>query len=270
MGWSGSGAVGGGTAGPVVPVIALACLVLATAGAVLAWAPPDRVRALAIATAGGILGAGVAAVLVGIPAVTAVAGLAAAAAPHVAARGRTRRVAEERRSAWPDAIDSVRAGIRAGAPLGQAVADAAPRVPDSLTDPFTRAALALTGGRPTQVAVTELAVDPVGQRVTAILQVADEVGASDIGSVLDALGSFLRADNAQRREVAARHSWNMAAARLAVLAPWLTVAALAIQPDGRAAYASPTGTVLLSGVAVVTAAAYWTMTKVAGDRRGDA
>ena len=60
-----------------------------------------------------------------------------------------------------------------------------------------------------------------------------------------------RADNAQRREVAARHSWNMAAARLCSSGALAHGGGIG-DPAGRAAYASPTGTVLPSGVAVVT------------------
>ncbi len=251
-------------------MIGPACLLLAAVGALVAWAPAQLVRAIAIAAGSGMVGAVVSSVLVGIPAVTAVAAAAAAATPTVVLRGRSQRQAEARRASWPDAIDVVRAGVRAGAPLGQSVADAAQRVPDPLAPAFGRGAADLAMGRPTRVAVTALAVDPVGRRVSAVLQVADEVGSSDVGVVLDTLSSFLRADTAQRREVAARHSWNVAAARLAVCAPWLTVAALAVQPDGRAAYSTVTGTVLLSAVAVITAAAYWIMSRVATDRMGNA
>lgn len=249
--------------------MSLACLTAGVVGALLVWAPG---RLLRVIGAGAACAAGAAAltwVSMGIPAVTLVAAAVAAWSPTGFQRARSRRERERRREAWPDAIDGVRAALRAGAPLGQAVADAAERVPEPLKEPFREAAAAVAFGRPTRSAVTALAVDPVGIRVVAIIQVADEVGSADIGVVLDALGCFLRADSAQRREVAARHSWNVAAARLAVLAPWLTVAALSLQPEGRAAYSTRTGTLLLIAVAGVTAVAYGAMSRAAAAPDGE-
>ena len=94
----------------------------------------------------------------------------------------------------------------------------------------------------------------------------DDLGSGDTGRILESLGTFLRADVAQQREIAARHSWNVAAARMAVVAPWVTVAALSAQPSGRAAYSSTGGTLLLAAVAVVTAVAYAAMSRLARTR----
>ncbi|MFN8125808.1 MAG: type II secretion system F family protein [Candidatus Nanopelagicales bacterium] len=250
--------------------VASACLLAAVAGGMLLWAPAAVARRVASAITGAAVAAVVAAVVVGVPAVVVVAGVAGGLSPFLIARQRRARHARERVESWPDAIDVIRAGVRAGAPLGQAIVDAAARVPPPLRTDFDSFAGHIAAGRPTRVALAGLAAgeDPVARRVTGVLIVADRVGSADVGVVLDSLSGYLRADVAQRREVAARHSWNVAAARIAVLAPWLTVAALAVQPEGRAAYSSPEGTVLLIAVGLLTAVAYWSMQRLAAPDGG--
>ncbi len=248
-------------------MIALSAVLLIGASLVLALPPTGLVvpwRSLAVATAAAAVGALAAGVLVGTPVVIALAAIAAAVTPTVHRRGRRERNRARVRSQWPDAIDTVRSGVRSGATLADAVAGAAPRVPSELAPRFQQVAAQLSVGVGFGKAVSALAVadDPVGDRVTAFLTLSDEIGSADTGRVLKALTDFLRADIAQQRDVAARHSWNVAAARIAVAAPWLTVAALSMQPGARAAYASAGGSVLLAAVAAITATAYAAMNRV--------
>lgn len=241
-------------------------VVLAVAGgAVLLgrWPRPAVQRwaaAAGCAAVGGLLAAGV----VGVPVVTVLAVLAAGAVPRMRRRSRGKRRRREAREAWPDAVQAVRAGVRAGAPVPQAVADA--RVPDPLVPRFREVRGALAAGRAFSAATAALRSDPVGERVAAVLVLADDLGAADTGEVLDAFGRFLRAEIAQDRDIAARHSWNVTAARVAVAAPWLTVAALSLQPGVRADYAEPAGAVLLAAVGAATAVAYLAMLRIAGNR----
>jgi tight adherence protein B len=248
------------------PVIVAA--ILLTAAALVLFhrgeVPTIPWHALAAAGAAGLTAGVVAAVVVGTPVMVIVASVVGAAIP-----GMRRRSSRERRrllirSQWPDAIDVVRSAIRSGATVAEAVAGAAPRVPEVLQPRFREVAAHLSVGDSFARSVTPLAQpdDDVARRFVACLTLADEMGSADTGRVLSALVTFVRSDVAQQREVSARHSWNVAAARIALIAPWLTVAALSVQPTARATYASGGGSVLLAVVAVVTLAAYAAMNRI--------
>lgn len=250
---------------PVIPA-----LLLLTAGLVLA-APdlPTGLRSgheLVPALQSLLTGAvgGVTAFLaVGVPVMTGVACVAGMLAPVLVRRQRSARARASAVEAWPDAIDLIRGAVRAGMTVADAVTEPAARGPQPLRARFVEYRRRSAGGEPFDRAVGALcaAFDPVADRVVSVLLLAASVGSADVGRVLAEMASFLRADLAQRREIDARHSWNVAAARLAVLAPWLIVAALSLQPESRAAYGSAPGTLLLAGVALVTIGAYWLMTR---------
>ena len=243
----------------------LTAVLLAIAGGTLLVAPvritsPRRIMSTAAA---GAAAAVPAAVVVGIPVVTVLAALGGAALPGVRRRAARRRAEQACREAWADAVIVVRSGVRAGWPVAESVARAVERVPPVLRPRFTAVRAGLAVGESFRHAVAPLACDEDGRRFAAVLTLAEELGASDTGQVLDAYAEFLGAEVAQRREVAARHSWNVSAARVALAAPWLTVLALGLQLSVRESYASPAGTVLLSVVAVVTVIAYSIMMAVA-------
>jgi len=76
-------------------------------------------------------------------------------------------------------------------------------------------------------------------------------------------GDFLRTDLRLRGEIDARQSWTVSAARVAVAAPWLAVAALSIRGESAAAYASAAGAAVLLVTAIIGVVAYWAMTRIA-------
>lgn len=220
-------------------------------------------RDVAVGSAAAVAAGAVTWLIFGIPAIAGVAALSGVAGPALARRRVARLAAQRRATVWPDAIDMIRAVLGAGATLPEAIADSADRAPQELAVQFRAAAGRLRMGDPFAKAVRHLdrGQDPVARRVIPVLVLADEIGSSDTGRVLESLSAFVRADLAQQREVAARHSWNVSAARVAVLAPWLTVAALSVQPSARTAYSSSVGTALLAVVAVVTVVAYAVMSR---------
>ena len=76
------------------------------------------------------------------------------------------------------------------------------------------------------------------------------------------LSSMLREDGRIRREVAARQSWTVAAARLAVAAPWITLALLCTRPEAVRAYSTTAGTAVLVIAAMLSVAAYVAMRRI--------
>jgi len=80
--------------------------------------------------------------------------------------------------------------------------------------------------------------------------------------VLRTLGGFLREDLAVRKEIVARQSWTLVAARVAAAAPWLVLVLVASRPQGAAAYDSVTGLLVLAIGAGATALGYRLMIAV--------
>lgn len=250
-----------------------AAIALAVAGLVIVWAPRPRLPwrdIAASAAAAGVAGT-VVQMVVGVPMVAVLGAAAAAAAPTVSIRRSDRQRRLRRREAWPDAIDGIRAEIRSGATVPEALSRLADTAPEVLADRFVAAGARLSVGTPfpTAVAALQRPGDPIGDRVAAILRIAHEIGSADTGRVLATLSAFVRADVAQEREIAARHSWNLSAARIAVVAPWVTVAALSLQPSARAAYLDAAGTAVLTVVAAASALAYFAMSRLSRSSTGE-
>lgn len=224
--------------------------------------PGLLMRCVGAGAAAGLLGLGVTAV----PVLGLLAGIVGAGVPLLwQARSRARRL-REHRSAWPDAIDAMVGGLRAGMPLGETLAALAETGPDPLRPHFAAFAVQWRCGASFDQAVTALAVDaddPVADRIVVSLRLAMRSGSAQTGAALTTLGDFLRADARMRAEIEARQSWTVNAARVAVAAPWLVVALLSTRPESVAAYASPTGSLLLLGAAVACVVAYLTMRRIA-------
>jgi len=185
--------------------------------------------------------------------------------PFAVLRGRARRRQREFAEVWPEAVDNLASGIRAGLALPEALAGLAVRGPEPLRAPFAAFALDYqASGRfvDSLDRLKERLADPVGDRVVEALRVAREVGGGDLGRLLRSLSSFLREDARTRSELESRQAWTVNGARLAVSAPWLVLLMLSFQHDVIRRYASPAGVVVLLGGATTCAAAYWLMMRI--------
>jgi tight adherence protein B len=179
--------------------------------------------------------------------------------PVAVLKARHGRRIRERREVWPDAIDHLVSAVRAGMSLPDAVSALADRGPDALRESFVHFAAAYhaTGrfGEALDGLKEELA-DPAADRVVETLRVAREVGGSDLGRTLRTLSAFLRDEHRVRRELEARQSWVVAAARLAFGTPWLVLLLLASKPEAVAAYQRPAGAVVIAAGAAVATGGY--------------
>jgi tight adherence protein B len=173
--------------------------------------------------------------------------------------GRARRRRERWRELWPEVVDNLASGVRAGLSLPEALGQIGDRGPEPLRPPFVAFArdYRLTGNFGAALdALKDRLADPVADRLCEALRITREVGGSDLGRLLRSLSAFLREDGRTRSELEARQSWTVYAARLAVAAPWLVLALLASRPESVAAYDRPAGTVVLLIGGVVSVAAY--------------
>jgi tight adherence protein B len=187
-------------------------------------------------------------------------------APAAIVRGRARRRRAVLRDLWPEVVDNLTSGVRAGLSLPEALAQIAERGPEPLRPAFAVFAgdYRATGRFGESLdALKEQLADPVADRICEALRITREVGGSDLGRLLRSLSAFLREDARTRSELLARQSWTVNAARLAVTAPWAVLALLATRPESVRAYNSAAGIVVLACGAGLSGVAYALMIRLA-------
>ncbi|SPT52732.1 Flp pilus assembly protein TadB [Actinomyces bovis] len=192
-------------------------------------------------------------------------GSIAALAPFwaVAARARSRRTSL--REVWPEAVDTLVSGVRAGMSLPEAIAALGQKGPEAVRAEFAAFAADYTATARFDLCLDRLKdrfADPVADRIVEALRLAYEVGGVELGNLLRALSRMLREDLRTRGELEARQSWTVNGAKVAVAAPWLVLALLSTRPQAAAAYATGTGAMVLGIGAVASAVAYWLMLRL--------
>lgn len=163
------------------------------------------------------------------------------------------------REEWPDAFASLISAIRAGMSLPEACTSLATRGPAHLKDGFTSFASSYrsSGNLETSLArLREELSDPIADRVAVALLLANEVGGTDLIRILKATATFVREDLRTRKEIEARWSWTVTAARVAAAAPWIVLALMATRPEAATAYNTTVGLIVIAGGALATFVGY--------------
>lgn len=234
----------------------------------LAQAGFDTVRPRALVAVcclmGAMAGLGVL-VTVGVGSVAACFAVIAGYAPLGVVRGRARRRRASLRELWPDAVDNVASGVRAGLALPEALSQLGQRGPEELRPAFVAFAedYRTTGRFSDSLDLLKRRLaDPVGDRLVESLRIAREVGGSDLGRLLRTLAAFLREDARTRAELETRQGWTVNAARLAVASPWVVLALLCTRPESLHSYDTATGAMVLVAGAGACLIAYRVMLRV--------
>ncbi len=186
----------------------------------------------------------------------------AGALPISLVRMRARDRRNKMRDLWPDAVDNITSGVRAGLALPEALSQLSVHGPVELRPAFVAFAedYRATGRfHDCLDRLKERLSDPVADRLVESLRIAREVGGSDLGRLLRTLSTFLREDAHTRAELETRQGWTVNAARLAVAAPWLVLAMLALRGESLRAYSAPTGWLILAIGAALSVLAYRVM-----------
>lgn len=208
------------------------------------------------------IGLGVLVLVAGVTrsAVVAVAvAVPAASMPVLLARRRRDARRRRLREQWPDALATLVAGVRAGVSLPECCAGLAERGPDGIRPGAVAFASSYraTGSFAAGLAgLQDALADPVADRVVAALRLAHDTGGTDLVRVLRTLADFLREEARVRREIEARWSWTVTAARVAAAAPWIVLLLMATQPEAARAYDSPTGAAVIGAGALCTLVGY--------------
>ncbi len=183
------------------------------------------------------------------PAIALAFALIASWGPVAVVRFRARQRRSELRDLWPEVVDNLASGVRAGLSLPEALTQVGVRGPVELRRPFARFGEDYRATGRFYDCLDRLKAslaDPVGDRIVESLRMAREVGGSDLGRLLRTLSAFLREDARTRAELETRQGWTVNAARLAVAAPWIVLALLSLRPEAVRAYNSGTGLVVLA------------------------
>jgi tight adherence protein B len=190
----------------------------------------------------------------------------AALLPLLLVRRRRAQRTVELREVWPEAVDNLASGVRAGLSLPEALTQLGVRGPEQLRPAFRRfgedyRAMGRFGD--SLDALKRNLADPVGDRVVESLRMAREVGGTDLGRLLRTLSAFLREDARTRSELETRQGWTVNAARLALAAPWVLLLLLSGRPNAVAAYNTTAGAVVLLVGGGVSLLAYRIMIRIA-------
>lgn len=192
-------------------------------------------------------------------------GVIASRAPFALVAQRAARRQAAMRDVWPEVVDNLASGIRAGLSLPEAVAQIGERGPEQVRPAFAAfAADFRVSGRFSDCLdqLKERLADPVADRIVEALRITREVGGTDVGRLLRTLSNFLREDARTRGELEARQSWTVNAARLAVAAPWIVLAMLATRGANATAFNTATGVTVLVAGGAATVVAYRLMIRL--------
>lgn len=201
-----------------------------------------------------------------VPIIAVLFGGFAALMPVLLVRRRRTQRSIELRDIWPEAVDNLASGVRAGLSLPEALTQLGVRGPEQLRSPFRRFGedYRATGRFAESLdSLKDNLADPVGDRVVESLRMAREVGGSDLGRLLRTLSAFLREDARTRAELETRQGWTVNAARLALCAPWVLLLLLSSRPSAVAAYNTATGAAVLLVGGAVSLLAYRVMIRIA-------
>jgi len=200
--------------------------------------------------------------LLGVRALTAVAGALWLVLPGLIVLWRARARRRMNRTVWPDVVDHLVSAVRSGLALPDAVSSLAQAGPLATRPEFAQfeREYRATGNFGYSIDTLKDAIaDPFADRLLETLRMAREVGGSDLTIVLRNLSNWLRQDAAVRAEVEAKQSWVVNAARLGVAAPWLVLILISSRPEAAQAFNTSAGTLVILGGLTVSVLAYQVM-----------
>ena len=192
-------------------------------------------------------------------------GVIALAAPYALGSARALARGTRLREIWPETVDTLVSGVRAGMSLPEALGNLGARGPEAVRAEFTAFSVDYASTARFDTCLDRLKArfaDPVADRIVEALRLAHEVGGTDLTVLLRNLARMLREDMRTRGELEARQSWTVNGARVAVAAPWLVLALLSTRPEAARAYATAAGATVLGAGALASVVAYRLMLRL--------
>lgn len=203
----------------------------------------------------------------------AVAGLLGTALPIWYLQQRRERRRAEVQAALADAVDALRASVRVGLSIEDALSALGHHGPAPLRPALRELArdLRLSGFEEAITRAQDRIADPVFDTIAVALLMAHRVGGRNLGAVLDSLERAVRGAARVEREVRAQQARNVLSARIMAALPLgLIIAIRAINPGYLEPFAEPAGQALLAVCLLSVAAGYALMLRAGrlpGQRR---
>lgn len=220
---------------------------------------------LAVSAGLGLVVGAVIALAVGVPALGAVAGLAASALPRVVFARRRDALVRSRLVAWPDALRDLITHLRASLSLHASLCELGRSGPTPLRPYFVRYA-GLAGALDHRTAlevVREDLADPISDRVIEVLLVAFEQGTSVVIDILDDLASSTSEDLRLLEEIETLQLETKLEARGAAVLPFVVLAVLcAFTPGYRSFYSTAAGWMVVGLGAVMSVGGLLAITRL--------
>ena len=166
---------------------------------------------------------------------------------------------------WPEFIDDVATGLKAGLSLDIALLEAIPRAPKSIRKILISLGFKLQHGKSMASALgsfSEGSLDVVGKRFFTAMQLAQECGGREVIITLRLLSENIRRDLALLDELKAKQKGALNGARVAVLAPWMIILITSMQERVAAAYLSKSGLVVLLSILITSTISYLLMHRI--------
>jgi tight adherence protein B len=211
--------------------------------------------------------------MLGWPVVTAVAFLIGLALPSWYVRQREEARRSTLQSALAEAVDSLRAAVRAGMSIEEGLASLARSGPVALRATLSDLVrdMRLSGFEEAVRRAQDRLADPVFDTVAAALVMSHRVGGRNLSTVLEGLGRSVRQAVQVEREVRAEQAKNVLSARIIASLPIVLILAIrGMNPDYLDVFSTPTGQALLALCLLSTIIGYAGMlwaTRLAGNER---
>ncbi|OKL49799.1 hypothetical protein BSR29_02290 [Boudabousia liubingyangii] len=199
------------------------------------------------------------------PLIALIIGLGLAAMPYLFLVNQGKRRFLLRRAHWPNILDEIIAGVRAGLPLPEILSQLGRPNSNPMSADFAAftSDFKATGSFVKALETLRARLnDTEADRLIHALRISYEVGGCDLGLLLRDLSAMMRADLRTRGELESRQSWTKNAARLAVLTPWIVLLMITTRTGGANVYATTQGSMILVFGLLVTLFAYWLMNRL--------
>lgn len=222
-------------------------------------------RKIAVAIVCGCGGAVVTFVIVKNWLFSCVIGVCLGIVPRLRQMAIERKKRDQAREQWPDVLDDVVSGLRAGLSIGESLASLAERGPKEMRENFSAFADELQATARLDSALNRLKnemKEPVADKVVESMRLASKLGGHDLATLLCDLATALRAENRARGELLARQSWTRGGAKVAAAAPWVVLALLSTRPNFSDALTTAEGSLVLLFGFVCTVIAYVLMVRI--------
>jgi len=233
---------------------------------------PAAVRKTLVTVTIGLLVSVALAFITGIPGLGVVAGVSTVAVPWVTTRATATRRAQRVAGEWPGVIDELISVLRAGGTVTAAMSHLAQLFRGPIAEGARDYMVAVSTTSDVSASLTlakSVWASAEGDRVAETLRLAGDCGGAGVMHGLVALARDVRRESSVRAEVRARAAWIRVAAFVGALAPWIAVLVLGTRPEGRQAYGTVEGTVVLFVGYVITVSAYLLVSRIASPVRQD-